>query len=160
MQQLKAVAERHLARAALAGEGSAGLPFDWPLDLQDLRKTLLRIYADKTVSIDIGSHNVPRMKIERQDALELLGIILDNACRFARSRVRITLDSDSVEIEDDGAGLGDEKMKLLAVRGARIDENTQSGLGLSIAQDIAKSYGAQIVFSGSELGGLKVRLCM
>lgn len=160
VRELGAVAERHLARAALAGDGSVAAPFDWNADLEDLRGTLLRIYAEKAVSLAVRTWNMPRMKLERQDALELLGIVLDNACRFARSHVRITLDSEFLDVEDDGPGIETEKMNLLAVRGARIDENTQSGLGLSIAQDIAKSYEAEILFSSSELGGLKVRLRM
>jgi signal transduction histidine kinase len=158
VDQLRAVAERHLSRAALAGQSSAGVPFDWQTDLQDLRRTLLGIYAEKGISVEIRAHTVPQIRIEKQDGMELLGIVLDNACRFAGGVVRITLEADGVDVEDDGRGVSEEKMNLLTVRGARIDERTESGLGLSIAQDIAESYGAEIQFSRSELGGLKVRL--
>lgn len=156
VQHLKQAAERHLARAAVAGESKAGKPFDWGRDLSDLRGTLLRIYRDRTIYVE--SESSPLFSLERQDAIELFGILLDNACRFSRKEVRITLRRAAVLIDDDGPGVTGEKALLLGVRGARVDESTESGIGLSIARDIAERYNLHLVFASSPAGGLRVSL--
>ncbi len=156
-RRLKAVAERHLARSALAGEPTAGKPFDWSADFGDLRTTLLRIYAEKHLQID-ARLNAAGPRLEREDGLELLGILLDNACRFAARQVVVTVSEDRVSIEDDGPGCTEEQMRNLAMRGARVDERTESGIGLSIAREIAEGYGRTLSFSVSSLGGLCVEI--
>lgn len=158
VQNLKSVAERHMARSAMAGEARAGALFDWQKDIADLRRTLLRIYADKSVGVEIAYRAAPNFLPEREDGIELFGILLDNACRFARAKVVILVEREFVEIQDDGPGCEAEQMALLTIRGARIDENTESGLGLSIARDIAESYGWRLVFESAAPAGLKVRL--
>lgn len=158
VRNLKGIAERHMARSAMAGEARAGALFDWHADLSGLRSTLLRIYADRELTLEIAYREVPEFCPERQDGIELFGILLDNACRFARTKVTVIVERAFVEIEDDGPGCSEDQMKLLAVRGARVDENTESGLGLSIARDIAESYGWTLDFAAARPAGLKVRL--
>ena len=155
---LKDIAERHMTRSAIAGAISAGTPFDWKKDLDDLTKTMLRVYADKGPRIEVKHNQSPQWTMERQDAIELFGILLDNACRFCTGQVVIGLDTSEVTIEDDGPGCTEEQMKQLSLRGARIDEFTEGGLGLSIARELAESYQMTLSFSRSPSGGLRVSI--
>jgi signal transduction histidine kinase len=84
---------------------------------------------------------------------------MDNARKWARSRVRVAHGDGQLTIEDDGAGVDDDRMGEISERGRRLDEATQgSGLGLSIVADIADIYGFDVSYGRSALGGLKVSL--
>ncbi len=96
---------------------------------------------------------------EQQDFEEMLGNLLENACKFAKRRIRVmTGIADRqirLDIEDDGKGMSDAEAERALQRGIRIDETKPgSGLGLSIVKDIASEYGGNISLSKSSLGGL------
>jgi signal transduction histidine kinase len=102
---------------------------------------------------------------DREDLLELLGNILDNACKWAHQRVLVTVQAQpglAVVIEDDGPGCPPEVLKQLAGRGVRIDESTAGyGLGLAIVKDIVKQYSGDIRFGrSSQLGGFQVEVSL
>jgi signal transduction histidine kinase len=93
--------------------------------------------------------------------LELCGNLLDNACKWARSRVLVSVRDEHplvLTVEDDGPGCSPEDLSRIAQRGVRLDEATEGhGLGLAIARSIASSYGAELRFGRSEtLGGFEV----
>jgi signal transduction histidine kinase len=93
----------------------------------------------------------------------LLGNLLDNACKWAAGKVRITAaradDRLKIEIGDDGPGIAAEQRALALQRGGRLDERKPgSGLGLTIAMDLATLYGGSLTLGRSALGGLKVQL--
>ena len=94
------------------------------------------------------------------DLTELLGNLMDNASKWARDQVRISVAQDDgtrIIIEDDGLGVPQSELASLGKRGVRLDEQTAgSGLGLAITRDILDAYGGQLSFSQSELGGLAV----
>jgi signal transduction histidine kinase len=97
--------------------------------------------------------------------LELLGNLLDNACKWARGRVRCVIaqhDALVIEVEDDGPGVSAESLARLTGRGVRIDESVDGhGLGLAITKDMVQLYGGGIEFMPApELGGLKVRVTL
>jgi signal transduction histidine kinase len=97
--------------------------------------------------------------------LELLGNLLDNACKWARGRVRCVIaqhDALVIEVEDDGPGVSAEALARLTGRGVRIDESVDGhGLGLAITKDMVQLYGGGIEFMPApELGGLKVRVTL
>lgn len=101
--------------------------------------------------------------IERHDLLELAGLLLENAAKWARSRVEITLrqtgDSAEAIIADDGPGLTPEQISQIGTRGKRLDESKKgSGLGLAIAHEIVELNGGRIAFDESPMGGLRVTL--
>jgi len=97
--------------------------------------------------------------LERNDLLELLGNLLDNARRFAKSHVEVSLVDACIFIEDDGPGVADAEITSIRQRGRRLDENNQGfGLGLAIVEDIADLYQLELTFGRSELGGLRVKL--
>jgi signal transduction histidine kinase len=100
---------------------------------------------------------------ERQDLEEMLGNLIDNACKWARSRVRVTVRLDGIRlrlvIEDDGKGLAEEQREAVFQRGRRLDEAVPgSGLGLAIVRDIADLYGGSVSLGRGPLGGLEATL--
>ncbi len=161
-ERIRYLTQRELRRARLAGSGAPGQRFDPEADVPPLIGALQQMYLDKR--LDIQCTTVPQraLEIDREDLLELLGNLLDNACKWARSRVRSRLEEEAgvlqVVIEDDGPGVSASQLTRLTKRGVRIDESTEGhGLGLSIAQDVAHLYGGALQFSASpDFGGLQV----
>ena len=98
--------------------------------------------------------------VAREDLLEVLGALLENASRYARRRVRVSGEpgaSPRLVIEDDGPGIPDEFLADALVRGRRLDERGPGfGLGLSIVQELAQATGATVALSRSVFGGLRV----
>lgn len=98
-----------------------------------------------------------RVQIEQGDLTELLGNLLDNARKWARSEVAVSFREGHLVVEDDGPGVADGDLDMITERGRRLDESKQgSGLGLSIVRDIADIYGLTVAFGRSGLGGLRV----
>lgn len=109
-------------------------------------------------------NNVPEnaiVSIERNDLIELLGNLLDNARKFATSRVQISFVEKSIIVEDDGPGVADAEIPSIRQRGRRLDEVGQGfGLGLAIVEDIADIYELELTYGRSLLGGLRVELAL
>src|SRR5690606_963987 len=100
---------------------------------------------------------------DQEDMLELLGNLLDNACKWCRKNVRLDVRNSGgvvFTVEDDGPGCSPDELDILTRRGFRLDESRPgSGLGLAIVSDIVDSYGGQLQFSRSPtLGGLSVEV--
>ncbi len=154
-----------LKRARLAGHRHTGSLFSFSDDLPALIKTLDMIYTDKAIKI---STNVPHniiCPIDREDMLELLGNLLDNAYKWATANVALTVFIDHelhIRIEDDGQGVNPEEISELSKRGVRLDERVQGhGFGLAITADIVNDYNGNISFSHSvDLGGLKTDITL
>ncbi|MCU7905417.1 MAG: sensor histidine kinase [Candidatus Thiodiazotropha sp. (ex Epidulcina cf. delphinae)] len=165
VERIRLLIERELKRARLAGSGTISQRFDSQQDLQDLLSVLKQIYKEKRLTMEA---HVPSDQIpfgDREDMLELLGNLLDNACKWADCRVRCRIsgnDRFAVTVEDDGRGLQDEDMDRLTQRGGRLDENIEGhGLGLAIVYDVVKLYKGQIDFDRSpELQGLRVTVVL
>jgi len=161
--RIQQLMERELKRARIAGKEMSTQRFKPQQNLPDLLDVLNQIHSKKSINIQYQiDDDVPAFG-DREDIYELLGNLLDNACKWAKSLVicQISGHKDiNILIEDDGAGLTPQDLKQLSQRGVRLDETVEGhGLGLSIAKDIAKLYGGQLYFSRSEkLGGLKVKV--
>lgn len=131
-----------------------------------LQRALERIYRDKGIVITVKCPQNARFQGERHDLEEMLGNLLDNACKWANSRVHLTVTGKpgsrtaaprfAIAVEDDGPGLTEAERKQIGKRGLRLDETKPgSGLGLSIVRDLASSYrGGQLRLEASPLGGL------
>ncbi len=163
VETMRQLMERELHRARLAGNIGTGQAFVADDEIPPLVDALQRMYHDKTVLIDTRIPPGLRCAVERQDLLELLGNLLDNACKWSEQRVRLTLAYDrglQLMVEDDGPGLDAGQVAEMTGRGARLDEQKPGyGLGLGIVQDIVDGYGGEISFGRSdELGGLLVRV--
>ena len=157
--------DRILKRARLAGHHHSGMRFSLSQDLPDLIDALEIMYSEKAVSIQVNMDKEINYQIDREDMLELLGNLLDNACKWASSTVTISIvavSGLSICIEDDGPGADPKKLQQLDKRGVRLDETKQGyGLGLAIVSDMVREYNGSLVFGRSEkLGGFRVDIVL
>jgi signal transduction histidine kinase len=165
VERVRLLIDRELKRARLAGSGSTAQRFDPQVDLQDLLNVLKQIYRQKALSIEaVVATDQPPFG-DREDILELLGNLLDNACKWAKSRVKCTLSGDellTIVVEDDGEGLADEDVDTMTMRGSRLDEDREGqGLGLAIVSDVVSLYEGELKFDRSpEMHGLRVSVVM
>jgi len=157
--------EHHLRRARAAAHAKAlGARTEVGPTIGDLARTLGKINASKGLDIQADAPAGLRFKGERQDLEEMVGNLMDNACKWAFSTVRVRAERDgerqlAILIEDDGPGLNEEECRTALQRGVRLDEQAPgSGLGLAIVADLAKVYGGELTLSRSELGGLRARI--
>jgi len=153
--------ERVLKRARLAGSGPSVAKFDVRREIPALIQVLQSMYRDKKLRIDFVAPEAGALHIDREDLLELTGNLLDNACKWAKSRIKLTFHCNGrirLIVEDDGPGVSDDDLAILTQRGARLDEEVSGhGLGLAIAQWIAEQYRGRLTLRRSdELGGFCV----
>ena len=165
------VAERHmhwhLARArAAATQHVPGQRTPLAPVLDSLLRTMDRLHADR--HLDLGAEGVPpelAFAGEAQDLQEMLGNLLDNACRSARAAVTVQAAREGpwlrITVDDDGPGIAPEQRAAVLQRGVRLDETRAgSGLGLAIVVDLARIYGGDLTLDGAEAGGLRARLSL
>jgi signal transduction histidine kinase len=153
--------DKSLRHARLAGDSLGVSHFDLRTDLPLLVDTLNRLHRDKKITFQNQSGELAQLPIEQQDGMELLGNLLDNAWKWARSIVQLTVRQDAawrICVEDDGPGIDAEARKQLAQRGMRQDENIPGhGIGLSIVKTLVEELGGTLEYSTSKtLGGLQV----
>lgn len=151
-------AEQALVRARLSsgrGHGSVSLA---PA-VSKVVAAVSRLPGAEDLSFDIAVPAGAEVAIDQDDLTELLGNLLDNARKWARSAVRVSYDAPLLVIEDDGPGVPDGELARIGERGRRLDESKQgSGLGLSIVEDIADIYGFAVSYGRSPMGGLKAEI--
>lgn len=163
----------YLDRARMAARvGAMGRATDVAEVVEPLVRALERINRDRGISILVTAPARARFQGEKQDLEEMLGNLLDNACKWARSKVVLTVSSDAparaaakaqivIVVEDDGTGLSDEQRNRIGKRGLRLDESKPgSGLGLSIVTDLAQMYRGKFALEPSSHGGLKAILTL
>lgn len=153
--------DSELKRARLAGRGTVGLRFDVDAELPAMIGLLEQVYSEKAINVRYEVEPTVELLHDRQDMLELIGNLLDNAVKWSRSLVVLTMrsaDGVLIDVEDDGPGCSPEMLDQLTGRGVRVDESVAGhGLGLSIVKDIVDSYEGRLVLERSgDLGGLKV----
>jgi signal transduction histidine kinase len=157
--------DHHLRRARAAaraqGQGERTSVVE---ALDELARTLERIFRDKPMAIDWDAAEDLFFLGERQDLLEIAGNAMENACKWGRTKVRVRAEAVSDErlllrVEDDGPGLPEEAREAVLQRGARLDESAPgSGLGLSILAELARAYGGVLRLDSSPLGGLRLEV--
>jgi signal transduction histidine kinase len=157
--------DHYLSRARAAGS-AAVLGNRTPVKavLDDLARTLARIHGGRELSISAAAPLGLAFRGERQDFEEMAGNLMDNACKWAATRITANaarLPDGELElcVDDDGPGLDPEERMQVGGRGERLDENVPgSGFGLAIVRDIAGLYGGSLELGESPLGGLRARL--
>lgn len=148
--------------ASYVSEGFGLTPVAMEKELKRLVEGLAKVYKDKSPEIVLDVFDGVVFRGDRGDFLELAGNLLDNACKWCRSRIelRVRPATDSgfeLVVEDDGPGIPEELADVLLQRGMRLDESAPGhGIGLAVVRDIAASYGGDIRIARSSLGGTEV----
>ncbi|MBL4980847.1 sensor histidine kinase [Pseudomonas fluorescens] len=160
LEQVQQRLNRELNRARLAGDALPGALFDCEQELPGLLATLRMIHGEH---LDLSYQVAPGLQLpwDREDLLELLGNLLDNACKWADAEVCLSVSETPqgyrLAVEDDGPGIPEAQRDQVFSRGARLDEQRVGhGLGLGIVRDIVEVWGGVLQLQESELGGLKV----
>jgi signal transduction histidine kinase len=152
--------DHYLSRARAAGSLDVlGNRTQVSAVVDDLARVIGRIHAARGIVIDAECDENFHFRGERQDLEEMLGNLMDNACKWAKSRVRVRCEKSEgrlrFRIEDDGPGLSAQQRTQVGERGERLDESVPgSGLGLAIVRDISKLYGGFFTLDESSLGGV------
>jgi signal transduction histidine kinase len=164
-ESMRQQVDHHLRRARAAaraqGQGERTSVVEV---LDELARTLERIFRDKGIVIDWDAADDLYFLGERQDLLEIAGNAMENACKWGRAKVRVRAEALSEErlrltVEDDGPGLPEEGREAVLKRGARLDESAPgSGLGLSILAELARAYDGALKLDTSPLGGLALEV--
>jgi signal transduction histidine kinase len=162
---------RHLERARIAARVAVvGTLTDVVPVVQALARTIEKTHHDKNLAIDLDLPADARFRGERQDLEEMVGNLVDNACKWASSRVSIEVLLEHPEpgrqvvhlvVDDDGPGLTPTQREQVAKRGRRLDESKPgSGLGLSIVVELAGLYGGALNLGPAPIGGLRAELVL
>ena len=135
--------------------------------VEGLVRAMQRIHAQREITITVPQPWPAALAFrgEAQDLQEMLGNLLDNACKWAAHTVEVRAHADgdllTITLDDDGPGLVAERRDAVLQRGVRADEQVPgSGLGLAIVDDLARLYGGQVALQDSPLGGLRAALTL
>jgi signal transduction histidine kinase len=160
---MRRLIEHHLGRAsAVAGAGRVlGIAVPVREVAENIGGALGRAFADRKLAIAIDVPAGVVFRGHREDLEEMLGNLIENACKWAAGRIRVSAlgagDGLHLSVEDDGPGMSPGQASEAARRGTRLDESAAGwGLGLSIVSDLVQVNGGEIKFSRSKLGGLRV----
>ncbi len=162
LNQLQELTARELRRARIVGIAAPGRHFRPAEDLPGLLSVLQKIYPDVRITADYPMDAI--LPCDRDDLLEVLGNLLDNACKYGGNKAWLSIQqTDShwlLRVQDNGPGIAAAGQAQVLQRGIRLDEQgiDGSGLGLAMVGDIVRSYGGHLELSNHQLGGLLVRV--
>lgn len=155
----------HLMRArAAAGRDMPGRSSSVVDSLRGVLRVLERVFADRTVNCRLNvADRLPAFAGEAQDLQEILGNLLENAFKWAKSDIRVAVSGEGQEvcicIEDDGPGIEPSRLSSVMQRGVRLDETTPgTGLGLAIVQELVSLYEGRFQLGNVPAGGLGVKV--
>jgi signal transduction histidine kinase len=162
---------RHLERARLAARVAVvGTLTEVGPVVQSLARTMEKTHHGKNLAIDVDVQAEARFRGERQDLEEMVGNLVDNACKWSAGRVSVEVMTERQEpgrecvrivVDDDGPGLTPAEREQVAQRGRRLDESKPgSGLGLSIVVELARLYGGALTLGTAPIGGLRAELVL
>lgn len=170
---MKRQIDHHLERARLsAGVAFAGETCELKPAIEALARTMAKIYRDRDIQMSVSLVDGMRFRGEKQDLDEMVGNLVDNACKWAASRVMVTGEPVAgaaasgrpavrVRVDDDGPGLTETQRAEARARGKRLDETKPgSGLGLAIVGELSTMYGGSLELSRSPAGGLRCELVL
>ena len=167
IDRMKGIIDHQLKRAAATGGALLGAaPVEVAQVAAELRGALLKVYAAKDLALELAVAPGSAFIGDRGDLLEMLGNLLDNACKWCRSRVRVSAVADPqapvrqrlvVTIDDDGPGIAPGDRDRVLGRGVRTDEKVPGhGIGLAMVRDSIELYGGALAIEASDLGGARV----
>jgi signal transduction histidine kinase len=155
--------EHYLQRARIAAQRDSVV---YRTPTREALQRLVRVFRKVDARIELEFAEPDREVIfagEREDFEEIVGNLLENAMKWARTRARVGLAEEAgivlLTIEDDGPGIPEDKAREALARGKRLDESKPgTGLGLSIVNDLVREYGGELKLLRSDLGGLKAEV--
>jgi len=168
-EMMRVQINHHLERARIAARSKViGVVTEVEPITARLVRAMRRIHLDRDLAIEASVPAGAKFRGEQQDFEEMIGNLVDNACKWARSEVTLTCTVETaasdehwlvLRVDDDGPGLSEDQMAEATRRGRRLDESKPgSGLGLSIVSDLAAIYGGSFTMRRSALGGLSAEL--
>jgi signal transduction histidine kinase len=161
VEVMRRLIERHLARASAGAGRALGVKVAVREVVEGVSRALAKIYSDRGLTIDLDVSEDAAFRGSREDLEEIVGNLMENACKWAKGRIRVSArESESALVlafEDDGPGIAAEHWGEVIHRGKRLDEVASGwGLGLAIVSDLVAVNGGQVALSRSGLGGLAV----
>ncbi|MFC3126095.1 sensor histidine kinase [Pseudoroseomonas globiformis] len=163
---MELLVQHHLSRARGAALAGAAATDASPVEVaQEIAMALRRIFANKDLEIEIQGDDALRAKVDRQDLMEMLGNLLENACQWAQHQVTVAVSQSRrallITVTDDGPGLSSKDYDAVLARGVRLDEaKPGSGLGLAITRDLAGLYGGSLSLQEGQRAGLCVAVTL
>lgn len=154
----------HLAHArAAASAGRSDVRAAVEPAVEALLRTMRRIHADRGLTLRASASEAHVVVCRQEDLEEMLGNLVDNACKWAKAQVLISASTSHGQVilvvDDDGDGVEEEERARVLERGVRADEEAPgSGLGLAITRDLAELYGGSLDLGAAPLGGLRAAL--
>jgi signal transduction histidine kinase len=161
VDRMRTQIDYHLAHARAAAAGvTPGTSASVRASVDGLVRAMQRIHVDRVIALTADCADVHEVRVQREDLDEMLGNLIDNACKWARTRVEIrSVGNDghiTIAVDDDGPGITEDLRAAVLQRGVRADEATPgSGLGLAIVRELAELYCGSIVLERSTLGGCR-----
>src|SRR5688572_8783513 len=164
VERMRRQVDYHLAQARASASGANSGARSHVLTSADaLARTMLSLHADRGLAIDVRAPHEHFVRAQREDLEEMLGNLLDNACKWAKSRVELASNAKDglieIVVDDDGPGLNPSLREKVLQRGVRVDEAAPgSGLGLAIVADLVELYDGSLELAHSPGGGLRAIL--
>ncbi|KAA3622396.1 MAG: GHKL domain-containing protein [Proteobacteria bacterium] len=156
------IVDHQLKRASSSGGASGG----WSVvrEVVDrLVSTLRKVYADRGLSFTVDVAADIRVPMDSADLMEILGNVMDNACKWGRERVEVRAETETgqivIQVIDDGPGVGPDRVREVLRRGVRADEQMAGqGIGLAVVRDVLESYHGSVDIDSAPSGGARVLL--
>jgi len=165
VDRMRRQVDYHLAHArAVASGATAGTQSSVKDSADGLARALFRLHAERNITVEVQIAEDVAVRAQREDLDEMLGNLMDNACKWARATVVVRMASGgapaaTIVVDDDGDGILPYLREAVLQRGVRADEAAPgSGLGLAIVSDLAELYGGSISLDASPLGGVRATL--
>jgi two-component system sensor histidine kinase PhoQ len=172
LDQVDATIDYQLQRAAAAGRSVMGSAFEVGPVIEKIENSLRKVHADRDIDVTVSVDPGVKFRGDRGDLMEIVGNVADNAFKWARSRVTISVsqlpDDEKarqraliIEVCDDGYGMPEAKIGQALLRGSRLDQNTAGhGIGLAVVKELVEDvYDGTLEISSSERG-TRVKLCI
>ena len=170
IDRMSEIIGHQLQRAASGGSLLGQAPLEVEPLIADLRAAMLTVYARKDLSIALAVEPHAQFVGDRGDLLELLGNLIDNACKWCKEQVRVEVACDAsgepkqrlrIVVEDDGPGISEADRARVLERGVRADERVPGhGLGLAMVRDTVDLYGGRLAIEQSTLGGARISVTL
>jgi signal transduction histidine kinase len=176
LERMRRQVDYHLAHARAVASGAAsGALASVRQSAEGLARALLRVHAERSIVVDVQVSQDVFVRAQREDLDEMLGNLMDNACKWARATVIVSIvateedpgapsaapDFVTIMVDDDGSGILPTLREAVLQRGVRTDEAAPgSGLGLAIVSDLAELYGGAVTLEASPQGGARAALSL